>query len=339
MRVFVYEHLCAGGLAGQAGAEALRAEGWAMLAAVAADFGRLAGVQTLTLLDASWGRGLPGTTCRRARAGGREDAFAELAARADGTLVIAPESDGALLALCRRVEEVGGRLLGPSPAAVRRAGDKWELNKHLRDRGVPTPGCVRYRAGRAVPAALLPAVLKPRDGAGSQATFLVPAPDALADCLRQGYAARPGAEFLLQRHVPGKAASVAFLVGPRSCLPLPPAAQHLSADGRFRYLGGRVPLQGGLAGRAARLGRRAVAAVEGLCGFVGVDLVLGAAPDGSQDWVIEVNPRLTTSYVGLRRLTAANLMQALLQVVRGQATPGPPWNPGEVRFWPDGRTE
>jgi predicted ATP-grasp superfamily ATP-dependent carboligase len=53
-------------------------------------------------------------------------------------------------------------------------------------------------------------------------------------------------------------------------------------------------------------------------GYVGVDLVLGEADDGKDDVVIEVNPRLTTSYVGLRRLVCGNLAAAMLAAARGQ---------------------
>ena len=63
---------------------------------------------------------------------------------------------------------------------------------------------------------------------------------------------------------------MAFLVGPGRRLALPAAAQHLSADGRFHYRGGGLPLAPELAERASRLAARAVDAVEGLRGYVGV---------------------------------------------------------------------
>ena len=53
-------------------------------------------------------------------------------------------------------------------------------------------------------------------------------------------------------------------------------------------------------------------------GYVGVDLVLGREPDGSEDVVIEINPRLTTSYVGLRAAARTNLAEAMWQVAQGE---------------------
>jgi predicted ATP-grasp superfamily ATP-dependent carboligase len=69
--------------------------------------------------------------------------------------------------------------------------------------------------------------------------------------------------------------------------------------------------------RAQRLAVAAVAALPPTVGYVGVDLVLGEADDGRDDVVIEVNPRLTTSYVGLRRLVRGNLAAAMLAAARG----------------------
>jgi hypothetical protein len=54
---------------------------------------------------------------------------------------------------------------------------------------------------------------------------------------------------------------------------------------------------------------------------VGVDLILGADPDGTQDVVLEINPRLTTSYVALRRAAHTNLAAAMLAILRGQCVP------------------
>jgi len=73
-----------------------------------------------------------------------------------------------------------------------------------------------------------------------------------------------------------------------------------------------------------------------LRGFVGVDLVLGMAANGSDDVVIEINPRVTTSYVGLRRLCEGNLAGVWLDLLRGRDTAPLSWRPGRVRFTAEG---
>ena len=99
---------------------------------------------------------------------------------------------------------------------------------------------------------------------------------------------------------------------------LSPCKQRISDDGRLRYMGGELPLAGGLAERARALAERALAAMPPAIGYVGVDLVLGRAPDGSEDVVIEINPRLTTSYVGLRAAAKSNLAKAMWSVAQGE---------------------
>ncbi len=106
----------------------------------------------------------------------------------------------------------------------------------------------------------------------------------------------------------------------------------------FEYQGGSLPLEPHLDRRARALAQRAARCLPGPLGFVGVDLVLGAATDGSQDCVIEVNPRLTTSYVGLRVAARQNLAGALLTVAEGREA-GLSFADRPVRFSSDGRID
>jgi predicted ATP-grasp superfamily ATP-dependent carboligase len=177
---------------------------------------------------------------------------------------------------------------------------------------------------------------KPRYGAGSQATFLVADAAALAALLAQPSVLRPEVfgETLVQPFVPGVPASVAFLIGPGQTVPLAPALQHLTHHDGFHYLGGEVPLPEPLAARAVALAERAVGTVPGLLGYVGVDLVLGDA-----DVVLEINPRLTTSYLGLRALCRDNLAAAVLRLARGEPVSPLNWRAGRVRFGAEGWVE
>jgi predicted ATP-grasp superfamily ATP-dependent carboligase len=293
---------------------ALRGEGWAMLSAVLEDCAA-AGIEAVTLLDHSFDG--PGEFLRRAAA-------------ADYTWVIAPESDGILATHCRWIEEAGGRSLNCTPAAIDLAGDKLALGDLWRQRELATPEVMSWPA--EPDANFYPAVWKPRDGAGSQATFLVryrQEAQAAEEQARQEGFVGPA---VLQRWVPGQSASVAWLIGPRQAVPLLPARQVLSDDGRFHYRGGELPLPADQAERAIRLSRGAIDAQTGLHGYVGVDLVLGEAADGSQDYLIELNPRLTTSYLGLRMLARFNLMQAILDVAEGRRLPPPCWREETARF-------
>ena len=83
------------------------------------------------------------------------------------------------------------------------------------------------------------------------------------------------------------------------------------------YEGGTVPFDHPLKQEAFREGEKVVEAFSGLRGYVGVDLVL--AKDKS--FVVDVNPRLTTSYVGLRRVASFNVAEALINAVLKRKLP------------------
>jgi predicted ATP-grasp superfamily ATP-dependent carboligase len=256
--------------------------------------------------------------------------FRQQAAAADFTLVVAPESSGILLDRCRRVIEAGGMLLGPSPEAVELCGDKLALARHFQSRGVPHPET--WPLG-GEPRGRFPVVWKPRDGAGSQSTFLIRNDADRAAVERIDLPA----DLIAQAHVPGRAASAAVLIGPDEMRVLPPCLQSLSTDGRFQYLGGSLPIPAELAFRATRLAEAAVSGIAGLRGYVGVDLVLGEKSEN--DVVIEINPRLTTSYVGLRRYARGNLAAAMLRAVEGRAIGPLEWRTGRVAFSAEGQCE
>lgn len=332
-RLFIYEAICAGAY-GLDAPPSLRNEGWAMLTALVEDFKRVPAVETLTLLNAHCPRPV-GAMCRRIDPVHEHVAFAELAASADWILLIAPESHDCLAERCRWVTAAGKPLLGPNLSAIELTADKWTLAQHFRKHGVPTPATALLQGGACHlhgHGASESMIVKPRHGAGSQATFLVNDENQVLAALAAAQAEHPGDDFLLQTHVAGQAVSVSFIVGPRQTIALAPAAQTLSADGRFTYLGGWLPLPAPLARRAQTLARQAIGVIPGLSGLLGVDMVLGSAEDGSCDWVIEVNPRPTTSYIGLRRLAADNLADILWRAAQGKPVAPPRWRDTTVMF-------
>jgi predicted ATP-grasp superfamily ATP-dependent carboligase len=321
MRVFVYEHLTAIGVGREPGSpeHSLYREGRAMRDALAADFRQLGGVEVVTFPEEA-GACSP-------------QAMVVFATGSDWTVVIAPELDGILVERVEDLREAGCRVLAPSGDAIALTSDKLALAEHWRGHGVPTPATTeREPTGCEA----FPVVWKPRHGAGSTSTFLLRSTFDLARVRQRLAAEEQGGPMILQEFIPGRAASVAFLCGPAGNVPLLPAFQLLSDDGRFKYHGGELPIPDDLAGRAVRLAQRAVDCVPGLAGYVGVDLVLGDAADGSRDFAIEINPRLTTSYVGLRALADFNLAGAMLQAAEGTLTRPPEWKPGRVRFGTEG---
>jgi predicted ATP-grasp superfamily ATP-dependent carboligase len=338
LRIFAYEYTCAHMAPAEVPAS-LQIEGWTMLSAVLEDFCRLPDLLVSTLLHNNHPQRAVNPRCAAIFTDDEEEAFRKLARNADFALVIAPEFDDILLTRCRWVKDEGCRLLGPSPAAVQLTGDKYACARHLSNHGVPTPECRLLVGDHHGDGIKFPAVFKPRHGAGSESTFVINCENEFEKAIRGRNTGAVARHCILQPYVQGQPVSVAFILGPSQHIPLLPSSQIQSGCGRLRYLGGALPLSPLLADRAVRLAEKAVISVPGLLGYVGVDLVLGDAPDGTKDWVIEINPRLTTSYIGLRALSQTNLSETMLRAVRGADIASPVWRPGSVRFYADGKVE
>lgn len=325
MRILIHEFVTGGGwhsVEREAPSGSLLAEGAAMLAALATDFAETVGCEVAVLRDVRLSApSLHGVTLHKvASAAAEREQLKRLSSQADWTVLIAPEFDGHLLERVQLVEQAGGRLLSPNSSVVALAADKHATAQHLAAAGVPVPRGRALAAGQILPTDFsYPAVLKPRDGAGSLGVRLLPSAE-------RGLAAVPSR---LEAFCPGKAASVACLCGPRGIVPLMPCEQLLAAD--FTYQGGSLPIDPPLAERARALAVYAVSTLSEPRGYVGVDLVLGADPTGGQDFVIEINPRLTTSYVGLRRLSCVNLAGQMIAVAEGRAVELC-WNAARVHF-------
>ncbi|HEV3439227.1 MAG TPA: ATP-grasp domain-containing protein [Gemmata sp.] len=324
MRLFIYEFLTARGIgrAPRSPDHGMYLEGRAMRDAVVEDFKRIPGTAAFAFPDEA--------------APAAQESFDEMCKVSDWTIIIAPAFDDCLGRYAESVQRAGGHLLGPSFDAIRLTSDKFELFNYWRRHNIPTPATTeREPAGCEA----FPVVWKPRDGAGSTMTFLLTSPHDVVRAQAQLAAEKHHGPMILQEFVPGRAASIAFLCGPAGNTTLLPASQVLSNDGRFSYLGGEIPLSPDLARRAVQLGQRTVNCVPGLKGFIGVDLVLGQAEDGTQDYAIEINPRLTTSYVGLRSLAEFNLAEAMLQSATNSLANPLTWREGRIRFASDGSVE
>ena len=226
------------------------------------------------------------------------------------------------------VERYECRLLSPASHFIRLAGDKTASSEALRIKGVRVPRGQLLEMDSPLPADFnYPAILKPNDGTGSLFLQITDSHNAKQPA---------GISMRLEEQIRGMPCSASFLCcGDQEPIPLPPMEQLFSDDDAFRYHGGRRILDGQLVTRATRLGRSALNALPLTLGYVGIDIVLGDRLNGSEDHVIEVNPRLTTSYIGLCRIATTNLAEAMLEIAFGHV-PSVEFSDKSVEFLADG---
>ncbi|MDR3621014.1 MAG: ATP-grasp domain-containing protein [Paludisphaera borealis] len=302
LTILVHECVTGGGMAGEPLPESWAAEGRAMRRTLAADFARVdAATRVIVTLDQRFAPDDGPWTTVSIEPDSYLERLRDLARRADYTVLVAPETTGVLERLTVEIEEAGGRVLGSTSEAVALTADKSALARWFERNEIPTPRSqvVDPRAGLPADWPYYPAVLKPVDGAGSVDTFRIAGPSSLPD------AARSLASALLQPLAPGVAMSAVFLVSSQGEARLiATGRQRMTVeDGRFVYEGGTIPVA---CPDAWPVLRKAVASVVGLRGFVGVDFVWDA--DRREATVLEINPRATTSCVGLCRLLPPGLL-------------------------------
>jgi predicted ATP-grasp superfamily ATP-dependent carboligase len=301
--VLIHEWVTGGGLAGQPLPPSWASEGRAMRRAIAADFAAIAAPPRLRVIVTLDSRlpDEPGPWVIERVA--PEESFKrlhDLARAADFTVLIAPETTGILAQLTRELHAAGVRTMGSTAEAVELVADKARLAALLKHAGIATPVTRIVTPADSLPLdAEYPAVLKPIDGAGSLNTYWI------ANPYRVPREACTIPVAVLQPFIFGAPMSASFLIGPDGEAHLIGiGAQRMAIrDGRFEYGGGMLPIS--CPGVLPQL-EPAIASIEGLRGFVGIDFLW--QPEKEHAIVLEINPRPTTSYVGLSRVLGPGIL-------------------------------
>lgn len=344
MRVFVFEFVCGGGWPGTSLETSLAREGQAMLAALVEDIAKIPGHQIVTTWDTRLGP-CPLRNCDVRLVNSAVDEltqFRELVRDSDAVWVIAPETNGELLKRTLQFRLVNDteaprsptrRFLGSSDRAILLTSDKLPLATWLRERSIPTPETLPFNpADRATEAHWTgPTIIKRRDGAGSQDMFLVRDGFDLWNARHELGRLNEPETFIQQPFIAGTALSVTLLIADDGSVleVFPVAEQHFSDDGHFKYRGGRVPAEipPDSARAVQQLAEQACRTLPGLTGYIGCDIVL-PLDRPLEPILIEINPRLTSSYLGYRQLNDDNIPARLLN----PQTPRLQWKSEKVAF-------
>lgn len=294
-----------------------------MARALLADLAGIPGVCVFTSRDPRLGPLELGSGMRVGSVMAESGSFARCTMLADAVWPIAPETNGRLESLSRQVLDCGRILLGSSPEAVGVSASKYLTSHAVEKFGIAAAPAFRPNESGAAQQWPGSWVVKPDDGAGCQQTRLFPNWHAAAQWVAANpAAANPGRiEFIMQPFVPGEPCSLSMLCRDGEAELLSRNRQRVEIrDSQFHFLGSVVNSlhdgQNDLAGLANRI----ASAIPGLWGYVGVDFILS---EGGAI-VLDVNARLTTSYVGLSASLGCNpaaLVLGLLDPARPLRVP------------------
>ncbi len=327
-KVFVYEYFSGGGSPDGNVPDGLAAEALGMLWALLADFQEWDAVRTVTVLDPRFENRIPGLNRNTlpadevvlASPDEHDAVFLSLLNRCDAVLVVGPETDRILSGLSRRVESAGVPLLGSSASAAAIAGDKENCSRIFCSANLPAvETCVAGfdSAEQIAEEKGYPLVFKPLDGIGSEGVCLVGDRLEITEALSRVRKATAHDRILLQPFIEGIHTSVSLLVAESRCLPLSLNRQLIQPGMPFDYRGCEVPFDHPKIRDAWNLAASASSLIPGLNGYVGVDMILA----GDSFQLVEINPRLTTSYIGLRQISRLNPAKMIFEACTRKILP------------------
>jgi predicted ATP-grasp superfamily ATP-dependent carboligase len=331
LKLLVYEHVSGGGFVNEAIPASVLSEGFGMLRTLITDF-KASGHIVTTTLDSRIARLNPpiGADCVVPVSSSQEAKanVQKISEQVDATYVIAPETDGLLRSLVELVEQTGTASLNCPSSALEKVSDKVAFYESMRKLGLPMPETMIFSVAddmneieKGLRGSLeFPVIFKPSNGVSFCGLSIVRNEDQTPSAVDKIKRESSSGHFLVQELVVGDAASVSLLSTGNDAVPVSLNRQDITIEtpeACSRYSGGMVPFDQKLQAEAFLVAEKLAKSFPDLRGYVGVDFVL----TGNEAVVIEVNPRLTTSYVGLRSVVNFNPAQAIINAVLKRELP------------------
>jgi predicted ATP-grasp superfamily ATP-dependent carboligase len=324
MKLFIYEHITSGALINTALPASLEREGNMMLHAIVEDFLQIADIEIIILRDGRLSNMTITNPALKTLHIDSEHAFQKAynttKQQADFILPIAPETDGILFEIQHSILTEKGKSLGSQSNAIAISADKYQCYQVLQAHSISTPLSIiasewpllKFTSPNGY-------IVKPRDGAGCVDTLFFPNQSALSFWLtKQGNHLD---QMIIQPYFVGTSISFSLLCSELGASVLSINHQHVSEkQGTLSFSGctvNSVDISELTIEQATLLAQKVHQAVNGLWGFIGIDVVI----TDSDVMVVDINPRLTTSYIGLHESLQTNPAQLLLTMMNTNTLP------------------
>lgn len=254
----------------------------------------------------------------------------------DNAIFISAENDNNLYNITKILEENNVNLYTSSSDACLVSSDKFQTYESLPN-NIPQPRSFRFKIDpkgywkRAIenlhekwqaedPLTPLKLIIKPLIGVDCEDIVILESIDDLSYDLENIFP--PGSRIVVQEFIEGKDVSVSLISDGKNAIPISLNEQFVELkDDKGNYLGGKLPYESKYKQEAFDIAKNAVESVEGLRGFVGVDLIINAdEKDIYSVYLLEINSRFTTPYVGLNRIANFNIGKTIIDLIDGKVT-------------------
>lgn len=308
----MFEFITGGGFAGRDLPDSLMLEGAMMLQALVAELKSVADIEPVILLDSRCVMAdSPDAVEIHQVAEGQdyESVLKGLMRECDVFWPIAPETDEQLIGLVDLAAIENVTTLLSSRAALQLCASKLATSRHLRERDIAAVD-TQYSMSHDFDAAH-DWVFKPDDGVGCEGGWLVRSAQEYQTVKRR----LEDAAYVVQPFLDGRALSLSCLFkNGRGWLLCRNEQVVRILNSRFQLQACRVNVQDEAVYDYDELVDQVAQAMPGLWGYIGIDLI-----ETEQGPVIlEINPRLTTSYVGIQKATGVNVAEQVLRMLGSQ---------------------
>lgn len=311
MKILIFEYLTGGGWNKNSLSQDLAAEGLLMLTALINDLQLLGEHQLQVLID---------TRLKPLEFASSKlelipvyandnilDKFSQTLATCDAVWIIAPETNNILFELCQLVETTDKILLTSPTTAITLTADKWHCYQHLSKHQIATVTSQLLTTESVFSHNI---VVKIRDGVGCEDCVLIQSATELQQFIGQ---CKNLSNYVLQPYITGNNYSISAIF------------QHVTAEliclnrqiiqlnqGKFKLLACEIELQlQHQMHELTLLVQQIAQAIPSLWGYVGIDLILHQGK-----WlVLEINPRLTSSYAGINHNLDINPAALVLKLL------------------------
>lgn len=328
MRVFVYEHITAGGLAEERWDLSFAAQGFAMLSSLTRSLNHV-GHEVIVAFDSRINEKLIPHIARKEPVSDSSDwseAVDSLSKDADCAIVIAPEDEGILTDVLAKIRADGLDVVGPDTETSAICSDKVKCTEMCSDLSLPVPTTISANLDRILDESSgieYPAVLKPAVSSGAIHTSRVANEKELETLVNRLKGSLRSPRFVLQEFVEGVDSSVSLLVNEGQTHVLSVNRQYVSlgrAGSISGYHGGECPFIHPASEQAVSSAQKLAESLPGLRGYVGIDFVL----HGEEAVPMDINPRVTVSAVGIERTRGPDALACILDCTEGQLLELPP---------------
>ncbi len=262
------------------------------------------------------------------------DWLSDNVAQFEKAIFISAENDNNLYKITKILEENNVKTYTSSAEACFKSSDKSESYEALYGI-VPQPRTFRFKIDpkgywkRAIehlyekwqaedPLTKLKIIIKPLIGVDCENIVVIEDIGDLTLDLDKIFV--PGSRVIVQEFIEGTDVSVSLISDGKTAVPISLNEQFVELkDDNRTYVGGKLPFENKYQDESFEIAKKAVEAIGGLKGFVGVDLIINAdEKDIYSVYLLEINSRFTTPYVGLKEITDFNIGKIIVDLIDGE---------------------